>query len=184
MRFVLLGLAAAISLATLFAPVSAQVFVDERSLVVDPAEAALDSLPPGVPQISLRSIVRGKSTPESERLEACTAWLWQRGSIVLDVSPPTDDRTRDLDLGYVFELVSGEVPNGMALPTYPVRSAWDRWLVVYDLGFVAPVVLHWMDGDEDPQDPFRCEIRVAAVDRAGNVGEWSEAVVVGDGVKE
>ncbi|MCB9465708.1 MAG: hypothetical protein H6682_18605 [Candidatus Eisenbacteria bacterium] len=153
---------------------------DDRRLEIDPQEAVADSLPPGVPRASVRVVIRGKQTPEAERSNACGDPSGQSGFVVFDVAPPVDDRTRDLDLGYVFELVSGALPAGMEFPPFPVRSSWDAWPVMYEMNFVAPVLLHWEDGNEEPQDAFQFEVRIAAVDRGGNVGAYSAPIVVSD----
>ena len=92
---------------------------DDRRLHIDPQDAAVDSLPPDIPQASVRAVIRGVSVPEADMGDVCHNWVWRRGAVVFDIAPPDDDRTRDLDLGYVFELVSGNLPTGMELRHEP-----------------------------------------------------------------
>jgi len=71
-------------------------------------------------------------------------------------------------VGYVFELVDGEAPEGL-LPEAPVLAADD-----------GSIELHWNDGDDDDQEMVSFSVSVRAVDDAGNLGEPSDPIHVFD----
>jgi len=68
----------------------------------------------------------------------------------------TDDRTSSDELGYRFELIAGDPPKGMTIPTEVVR------------GFAGDYHFSWIDGRSRGQEEFAFTLRARAVDRGGN----------------
>ncbi len=148
---------------------------------VDPSEAVVDSLPPAAPILGVRGVVPGRPRKpgESAGYPYCDPSApYHSGRIRLEVIPPEDDRTPDLKLGYIFDLVAGEIPDGLEFPTDPQRSSWTKWPVIAsdEPLFVAPLNLVWLGGETWPA--FSCSLRIAAIDLGGNIGPFSNTVLV------
>jgi hypothetical protein len=127
--------------------------------VTDPQAQASDATAPDAPAVAVSKIGRGKGQAACSN-NSCEG----NGTIVLEVSASDDQAPTD-KLGYQIELVSGQLPPGLQLPTKAIRA----------LG--GEVWLHWNDGDTDEQEAFSFSLAVRAVDLAGNVGPASTASV-------
>jgi hypothetical protein len=90
------------------------------------------------------------------------------GRIALHVEPPADDRSAPEAIGYRLELVEGELPEGVRLPTEPVRPDG------------ASIGLVWVDGADDAQERVSFSLRLIPVDASGREGPPSEPVEVFD----
>ncbi|MFU8806965.1 MAG: hypothetical protein ACNA8W_24370 [Bradymonadaceae bacterium] len=105
-------------------------------------EPPSDVEPPADPRAEVRRIQRGKFGGGS----TCD----DQGSIWLHIS------NHDEALGYRYEAISGDLPNGLSLPTNVLQGE---------------TVLHWVDGRTDFQEPFGFDLAITAVDRWGRESE-------------
>lgn len=149
-------------------PASACDFAGAAPLVVDAGEQRVDHAPPAKVASVGVTISRGRGPGGSCGKRSSTS-CDDLGAIVLYPTAPADDRSGPDDLGYVVRLVSGELPEGASLPVEAVVPSRG-----------SGIVLSWIDGDTDDQEPVRFAVTVAAVDRAGNVGPASDPVPVVD----
>jgi hypothetical protein len=149
--------------------------------VPDPTIA--DTEPPGIVGDVSYSIFRGNDREVAEadgcgQREVRTSCKGN-ASITFFIEPPgpaepDEDAGADAGtaaaehVGYLFELVDGEAPEGL-LPETPVLAADDGSLE-----------LHWNDGDDDDQEQVSFTVTVRAVDDAGNLGEPSDPIHVFD----
>jgi len=80
------------------------------------------------------------------------------GTMGLTFTPPTDDRTASTDLAYRLEVAEGIPPEGL-LPGFTFLPPFSP---------SEGIVLSWIDGDSDDQEPLEFSLRIYAVDQAGN----------------
>jgi hypothetical protein len=102
------------------------------------------------------------------------------GSIVLAVAPPADDRAAADELGYRLEVVGGGAPEGLLVPSWPVRA---------ERTADGPVIeLTWQSLGGAAESAPSFQVAVYAVDRAGNESQTPASVYVtadrGDGPTE
>lgn len=125
--------------------------------LIDEEERAVDTTAPTPVTGASHSIKRGQgptSTGCGESSTSCDDLGW----ISLHLEGASDDRTPPGELGYIFEVTAGTLPDGLTLPNGPVRGQ-ERF------------TLGWIDGATDEQEGFDFTIDVFPVDLAGNVGE-------------
>ena len=131
--------------------------------LLDADEMLVDTTPPSVPTAQV-DIGRN---PE-ENVNGCTGGTSDScsgtGIIQLAVAAQ-DDRTAAERMGYQITLASGQLPDGLALPSNPVDAQPDGTLA-----------LVFSDHDQD----MDFVLAVRAVDLAGNMGEPIE-VAIADG---
>jgi hypothetical protein len=154
----LLSAAAFASVAWMARPAEACSLRSNQPLVLDPQAQASDSAPPSVPTAAVESITSGKgpvrdSSGCGESASSCD----DLGRISLTVSA-TDDQTAAASLGFQVELVAGNLPAGLTLPTGAVLLLGQY------------LFLHWIDGASDDQEAISFSLAIRAVDLAGNVG--------------
>ncbi len=94
------------------------------------------------------------------------------GRVALHVVAPADDRTGPEAMGYRLELVDGELPDGVTLPTAPVRP---------EGGVIG---LTWGDGADDAQESVSFALRIIPVDASGREGPPSAPIEVSDPGRE
>lgn len=135
--------------------------------VIDENERAVDKAPPGVPEVKLAELKRGRGPRAAGDGSVGVSSCDDIGLIILHVVPPQDDRTPAGKLGYRAEWVSGDLPEDMDL-SRTVRLGADT------------MTLHWIDEARDDQDPIDFTIRVVAVDLAGNAGQPSAPLRIRD----
>ncbi len=87
----------------------------------------------------------------------------QAGWVELRFKPPVDDRTPPHKLGYRVVLVEGTLPEGLYLPSNPVRS-FKRSTSSYAVHLV------WEDGETNTQEPVDFAVDLIPVDLAGLEG--------------
>lgn len=127
------------------------------------ATTSSDVSAPLAAEVSTWSVIRGHEPP----VTGATAESCEEVGIV-DLTMVRADEDPDVDdkVGYLPLLVSGDLPEGMELPTEALTG---------------PVVrLLWDDGAIADQDAFSFELALASVDLAGNVGGASETVLIED----
>jgi hypothetical protein len=90
-----------------------------------------------------------------------------------DTASPSDDRLQP-GVGYRLQLRSGALASGLTLPATP-QAAW-----LSEAGD-ATVLLVWLDGATDHQEPFSAEVSVEPVDAAGNIGPARRVTIADDG---
>lgn len=156
-------LASAVLLAAALArPADACSIAGPMPHIVDEAEAAVDTTPPGAVRVENVSIGRRDPTYVPS---PCTDGSSCGGgsSIGFDVLPTDDDRTPPDQLGYLVEVASGEAPEGLFMLGEPQRPM--------ELGDGRRrVSLFWSEPDGLYRDTVAFTLRVRAVDLAGNLG--------------
>ena len=131
---------------------------------LDPIEQKLDRLPPSAPQMSLLSIKRGRGPRPDSSGSSCD----DIGEIILKLDQAArDDRTQPEKMGYLWQVRDGQLPEDLGPPTRPVRLTVDGRLL-----------LIWVDGSTDDQEPLEFSITITAFDLAGNQSQPSEAVQI------
>jgi hypothetical protein len=130
--------------------------VGHDAFTLDENEIGVDVIAPAAPEVELSEIRRGRG-PEGVGCSQQTSSCDDIGIFSLEVKA-TDDRSADDQLGFVFALHDGELPDGLALPDEPVRPS------------SGTVVFSWIDGASDSQEQIDFELEVRAIDRGGNVG--------------
>lgn len=126
--------------------------VDNALHYIDENEAELDTTSPK-PPLSVAAEVHRKD-PEN----GCSYTANSCGdlaAIVIHVEPGLDDRTPEAELGYVFELVDGKLPDDRFLPEMPVRPSY------------GPLVFHY----DDHGQRIDFTVAVRAMDLGGNLSE-------------
>lgn len=134
---------------------------------LDPQEQRNDSRKPEAPQLGAVHVTRGRANPPGVWVEDSDV-----GSIILDVTPPADNRTPADSMGYRIRYAGGRIPGANLIPTDDVRALRRPDGTHY-------LVLYWADGATNTQDPFQLILSIAAVDLGGNVGPCS-CIAVGD----
>lgn len=122
--------------------------------VVDPAMQATDHGPPTLPPLGAPQITRGKK-PQRSGCGYSASSCDDIGSVVIRVSA-TDDNTPPEQIGYRMSVEAGSFPEGLTLPSGAVKPLGDL------------LVLNWVDGASDDQEPIEFTLRVVAIDLAGN----------------
>ncbi len=132
---------------------------------LDPDEQKNDFIPPGrVSIVSAEVHHRGKG-PDCEGLGYSQTGCDDVGSIEIEITPTSDDRTPSDKMGYRIELVDGEPPVGL-IPDYDVRSQGGiLWM-------------NWIDEASDDQERLDFTITIRAVDMGGNLGQISEPIEI------
>lgn len=126
---------------------------------IDEAEAAVDDTPPA----EIPEVVAGEVNESTD--VGCDSCGAQGMHMTLDITPPTDDRTRPEDLGFEIEVVDGEFP--FFVPQGPVGLAAGTLIILRS---------------EFDYRAFSATLEVRPVDRAGNVGPGTR-VEVRNGVR-
>jgi len=122
--------------------------------VVDPAMQATDQMPPTLPPPGAPRITRGKGA-QGVGCTASASSCDDIGSIVIPVRA-TDDNTPPAQIGFRMSVEDGSLPSGLTLPSGAVKPWGDV------------LVLNWVDGASDDQEPIDFTLRVVAIDLAGN----------------
>jgi MYXO-CTERM domain-containing protein len=131
--------------------------VSEVPASIDPSLKAVDHSPPVLPSAPTVEIKRGHGPTNpgcsgGSDVTSCD----DLGELLFTVAG-TDDMTPTDHLGYSFSLASGKLPEGFTLPATPLQAQ-----------SATSVVLFWVDGAIDGQEPLDFTLRVVAVDGAGN----------------
>lgn len=109
------------------------------------------------------SITRGrKPSASGTTADSCEAV----GILDITMQRSTDDPDTDDTVGYLPVLKSGQLPEGMVLPTTPLAGPNVRIL--------------WDDGAVNQQDAIEMTLNLVSVDFAGNVGGVSEDIEIED----
>jgi hypothetical protein len=122
--------------------------------VVDPAMQAIDHVPPTLPPLGAPQFTRGKD-PQRSGCGYSASSCDDIGSVVIRVGA-TDDNTPPEQLGFRMSVEAGSLPEGVTLLNGAVKSFGDL------------LVLNWVDGARDDQEPIEFTLRVVAIDLAGN----------------
>ena len=130
---------------------------------LDPAETAIDESLPQAPLVSLVEVKRGRAPQAAPGGMMPASSCDDIGMITLRVAGASDDRTAAEALGYIAIVTSGEPPEGLQ-PREAVRAPEGE------------LVLHWLDGATDDQEPLDFELAVITVDLAGNRSAQSRPV--------
>jgi hypothetical protein len=131
---------------------------------LDAAEQAVDRSAPSPPEVSVASIKRGRAAEPGPGGLVVANSCDDIGMITLRLNGATDDRTVADRMGYVV-VVSEGAPEGLQ-PADAVRAP------------AGELVLHWIDGATNDQEPLDFTVSVLAVDLAGNRSSASEAIPV------
>ena len=161
------------SLLAVLGPVSVEGYIADLNQVQSLEEAALDSIPPGRPQIWIREVRRAGDSDF-----VCEMGM---GRLSFWVHPPDDDRSGPLDLGYQFSIVGGDPPPGFEWPEKPQRALSVGYQLAAGPKLVGTVYVRWHEERarlEATVAPFRFAVVAYAVDKGGNVGEPSDTVWV------
>lgn len=118
--------------------------------MIDPAEQAVDTTPPGVPVLGAVRIRRQPSLPACNDSGACDG----TGLITLTITAPTDDRTPGTSMGYLVEFADGAVP--LVFPPQEAVGADEQ----------GEIAIYF--NDQDQRLDFTLSVR--AMDLAGNLG--------------
>ena len=137
----------------------------------DPTRLALDGTAPGIITNLTYEVERGE---QSGGCGGQSSSCDDLGILQLHVTAPEDDLTAQDDLGYRVKVVDGAPPEGSSLPE-DGATAFRGWGETR-----SSFTYVWIEDEGVAGEPFRFAVKVAAVDRAGNVGEWSEAFVIED----
>lgn len=123
-----------------------------------------DTSPPGRTMVKMTDFRRGVTAKDScGNLFRCGPTF---GSLGFEIEPPADDQTPSEQLGYVVEVVEGEVfwREGHSGPRSPVLQAEKNWV--------------WVVIADNESSSRELGFTVRAVDQAGNESEPSELVRV------
>lgn len=147
-----LAVALAISLASGGDAVAGCLGPDNPAHTLDSDEAGVDTTPPGpIAEAAVAELVYSRK-PRPWRCGGNDDICCDVGRLAIKVDDAADDRTPSIMMGYLVELVSGEIP--AAFPDTPVQ-------------LVDGLLLHEWEND---RDPLRATLSIRAVDLAGNVG--------------
>ena len=134
-------------------PAEACSFIGPQEHMLDPDEQQEDTEPPGVPAIAELEVFRNPMP--NGGCETMSNSCEGTGVVQLTLSAQ-DDRSATENMGYTFALAGGELPEGLTLPTTPIRADSQGLIVL---------IFH----DEDQTVDFSLEVR--AVDLGGNAGD-------------
>jgi hypothetical protein len=147
-----------------WSPPAAACFAAATPHELDPQEQQLDSSAPGAVEVLAVDIHRGQGPDCSGLGQQSSLSTDDTGTLAIRIAPPADDRTPAESMGYRIELLSGEAPAGL-LPDVDIRAfEADR------------ILLHWVDGRRDDQEPLDFSLSIRAIDLGGNLGPRSDAV--------
>lgn len=124
--------------------------IENEAFETDENEKMVDTAAPTMPENLGVTITRGTAGGCSSA-SSCD----DIGIVGLRLSSQ-DDRTPTDKIGYRLELVGGEVPRGMTIPSFAVS------------GSGGSLIFGWNDGSTRSQEEFAFTLRARAVDRAGN----------------
>jgi hypothetical protein len=142
--------------------------VDTNKQPEDPAAAAMSSV-----QVDIDMIWRGHSP------DTLSSQCPEIGGVAVFMGPLSEK------VGYELEVVDGELPAGLVLPTVPVMpigvasaidEAGDQFAKNPDQK--SDFSLIWDDGATDEQEPFDFELVVTPIDQSGQRGVRSEPIRV------
>ena len=126
-------------------------------------EVSTDTSSPSKVQIVSTQIKRGHSRPPGTWVEDADT-----GSLTINITPPTDDRTPASRMGYRIHIVGGCLPKNFYPPLIDKRAVFSA-----DPSTPPYLVLYWREDRPTSPTPLSFQIGVAAVDLAGNVGAES-----------
>ena len=90
------------------------------------------------------------------------------GGISFRIESVQDDYSKPIEMGYLMEVVEGELPIGLQQPSKPITTLRN------DLRH--GIWWQWNDGATDEQEAFDFVVVVYAVDLAGNASAPSEPI--------
>lgn len=152
-----------IALFLVASPALACSIVGPSELVVDPELS--DGIAPDVPVLGDVLITRGRGPRKTAGGVSTSTSCDDLGFITIEV-----DETKP-DVGFVLELLDGELPEGLdALPEQP-------WLG-------PDLTLTWIDEALDDQDAFAFTLAISAVDSGGDRSEAVEIDISDDGIPD
>jgi MYXO-CTERM domain-containing protein len=134
-------------LAMLFDP--ARACSPDEAEVLDLDPSSTDDVPPAPPELRELLIMRGHRGSSA----ACA----DVGFVDLELTRPAADPDGEDDVGYLFDLIEGDLPGGLRLPREPLLGPF--------------VSLDWIDRATRAQEPLDFTLAVIPVDVAGNEGE-------------
>lgn len=162
------GLASALAAVLALVPADARAcsYAAPEAAVVDPSEAAVDTVPPGAIARPAVSVKRGHGLQR----EGCsgargTDSCADMGTLHLEVDVAPDDRTAPESMGYRVEVVEGDDPGFL----WPDLLAEGVYFHLPEAGR-ADLWIPWIDGDTNAQEPLDLVLRITPLDRAGNAG--------------
>ncbi len=129
--------------------------------------STIDRTPPALTVARVAAIGRGEGPESSGCGGTSSTSCDDLGTIDLALAGVDD---AEGEVGFVVERASGEAPEGLVIPTTPVRAPGGTLRLVF------------VDGAQDDQEPIDFVLRVAAVDRAGNRSEPATIAVSHGGV--
>lgn len=125
-----------------------------------------DTTPPAAVDVDVE-IARGKAPRDNGDGTMTATSCDDLGTVALSIRGLADEQLEDM--GLRLRVVGGELPEGAQIPDEPV-----------ELG-PYPVVISWIDGAADEQEPVDFTLTIAAVDRSGNEGPATEVHVFDPG---
>jgi hypothetical protein len=138
-----------------------------NSHILDPAEQAVDSQPPGTPALANLKIQRGRD-PKHQGCSSAASSCDDVGTVSFTVTA-LDDRTTAAMMGYRLTVSRGHAP--------------DLFFLGEDVrGYDDVIYLKWTDGASDDQEDLDFDLDVRAVDLAGNVSLQAKTLRVQDGL--
>ena len=128
-----------------------------------------DSTPPSKPIVALFDIDRGTGPQLNSDGPQLATSCDDLGVISMEVVSASDNSAPQENLGFeIHEVGEGVLPNGLQIESGASRAFGDR----------RALVLSWIDGSSDQQEPFEFYIRIRAVDLAGNKSEFSDPLLI------
>lgn len=159
-----IGCGVALGIMLAWSPPAAACFAGVTPHELDPQEQQVDSTAPGAVEVLAVDIHRGQGPDCSGLGQQSANSTDDTGTLAISIAPPADDRTPVESMGYRIELLAGEAPAGL-LPDIDIRATdGDR------------ILLHWVDGRHDDQEPLDFSLGIRAVDLGGNLGPRSDAI--------
>jgi uncharacterized protein (TIGR03382 family) len=168
MRFVVVTLVIVVAVGRPSA-VDACSLLNPQPFEIDPAMQATDHQPPVLTGLAVTDIKRGRG-PESTGCGSSGSSCDDLGWIGINPAV-TDDHTPAEKLGFLVSVVGGKLPQGLDVPAEPLRLPLPG----------QQIVLSWLDGASDDQEPFDFTLSVVALDLAGNESAPVEVHVSNDG---
>ena len=146
--------------------------------VLDASEQAIDRVAPARPTgVAAVQVKRGRGPAVGCAGSATASSCDDLGIITIEVEA-ADDRTPPDKIGYRLTLKAATLPPGLDLPTADLRpNIRSR----PDLSRPDQLMLAWVDGNTDSQEPIDFTITIAAVDLAGNAGEGVDLRIANPG---
>ena len=128
-----------------------------------------DSTPPSKPIVALLDIDRGTGPQlNSDGTQTATS-CDDLGVISMEVVSASDNSAPEENLGFeIHEFGGGVLPNGLQIQSGASRAFGDQ----------RALLLIWVDGRSDQQEPFEFYVRIRAVDLAGNKSEFSDPLLI------